>query len=70
MSNIYIAKGDTYPHREAFTSWAWHWDCKRRAWIEDNGSEKDEPCIQFAMGLPSVVVTIEAVDDGMENIHV
>lgn len=59
----YVATGDTYSHREFFTSWAWHWDAKRRAWIEDNGSEEDEPCILVIKDLPGVSVVVEEMDD-------
>jgi len=59
----YIARGDTYRHREELTAWAWHWDAKRHAWVEDNGSEPDEHCIQAIRHLPGVTVTEESVDE-------
>ena len=59
----FVATGDTYPHRETFTGWAWHWDVKRRAWIEDNGSNADDPCILAIKDLPGVHVAEE--DDGV-----
>ena len=55
----FVATGNTYPHRGMLTSWAWHWDSERRAWIEDNGSEENEPCIQAVRKLPGVTVTVE-----------
>lgn len=55
----YVATGDTYPYREEFTSWAWHWDSGRKAWVEDNHTEADNPAILFAKGLPGVTVTEE-----------
>jgi len=58
----FIATGDTYPHREEFISWGWHWDARRGAWIEDNGSERDEPCIAAIRDLPGVVVREEPTD--------
>jgi len=58
----YVATGDTYQHREEFTSWGWHWDSKRRVWIEDNGSDPDEICILAIRNLPGVVVTEEETE--------
>ena len=58
----YVATGHTYPYRETFTSWAWHWDARRRAWIEDNGSEPDELCIQAIKKLPGVTVVAEPLE--------
>ena len=55
----YVATGDTYPHRELFVSWAWHWDPDRRVWIEDNHREPDYPGIQIFRDLPGVTVTEE-----------
>ncbi len=55
----FVATGDTYPHRKTFTSWAWHWDQERKAWIEDNGSKEDERCILIIKDLPGVTVTVE-----------
>lgn len=55
----YVATGNTYPHRELFASWAWHWDTKRRAWIEDNGTTEDERGIVVIKDLPGVVVRVE-----------
>jgi hypothetical protein len=59
----FIATGDTYPHRETFTSCAWHWDGKKKAWIEDNGSEEDDICILIIKDLPGVTVTVEERKD-------
>lgn len=56
----YVATGNTYPHRERFRSFAWHWDPDRKAWIEDNGSEPDDISILWAKDLPGVTVTEEA----------
>lgn len=53
---IYIARGDTYPHRETFTSWAWHWDPDRKAWIENNKSKRNDLCILAIRDLPGVTV--------------
>jgi hypothetical protein len=58
----FVATGDTYPHRETLTSWAWHWDPDRKAWIEDNGSEEDELCIVAIKNLPGVTVTVEELE--------
>ena len=55
----YVATGDTYPHRELFTGWAWHWDAERRAWIEDNHREPDWPGLQVIRDLPGVTVIEE-----------
>ncbi len=55
----FVATGDTYPHRELFTSWAWHWDADRRAWIEDNGSFIGDIGVQVIKDLPGVTVAIE-----------
>ena len=62
----YVATGDTYPHRETFTSWAWHWDPARKAWIEDNGSPADWPGILMARDLPGVTIAEE--NDGESSI--
>lgn len=62
MAWRYIATGDTYPHRETFTSCAWHWDPDRRAWIEDNHSEPDELCIKAIRALAGVTVTQEPME--------
>ena len=59
----YVATGDTYPHRDTFESWAWHWDAGRRAWIEENNSDEDELCIVVIRRLPGVVVAVEDVPD-------
>lgn len=53
---IFIATGDTYPHRELFQSWAWHWDGKRGAWVEDNLSKRNDLCIMVIRDLPGVSV--------------
>lgn len=58
----YVATGNTYPHRDEFTSWAWHWDANRRAWIEDNGSEPDELCILVIKDLPGVTVVEQTME--------
>lgn len=58
----YVATGNTYPHREIFTSWAWHWDPKRRAWIEDNGSYVSDLAVRVIKDLPGVVVTEEPME--------
>ena len=58
----YVATGDTYPHREEFISWGWHWDAARGAWVEDNGSDPWELTIRWAKGLPGVTVTEEQDD--------
>lgn len=58
----FVATGDTYPHRELFTSWAWHWNADRRAWIEDNNSGIMEDCIQIFKDLPGVTVIEEDMD--------
>ncbi len=58
----YVATGDTYPHRETFTSWAWHWNPERKAWIEDNGCEPDDFCIQAIKKLPGVHVRREELE--------
>lgn len=55
----YVATGNTYPHRELFTNWAWHWNAERRSWIEDNGSSVSDPCIKVIMNLPGVDVAVE-----------
>lgn len=55
----YVATGNTYPHRETFISWGWHWDQDRRAWIEDNGTAAGEPGILAIKDLPGVTVTSE-----------
>ncbi len=55
----FVATGDTYPHREVFTSCAWHWNPERKAWIEDNGSDESDIVIQAIMDLPGVKVAIE-----------
>lgn len=59
MSKRYVATGKTHLHRDVLTSWAWHWDPERRAWIEDNDSEESERCIIAIRDLPGVIVTIE-----------
>lgn len=64
MKKRYVATGQTYQHQQTFASWAWHWDAERRAWIEDNGSEEEEPCIQAIKCLPGVRVAIEEDDEG------
>ena len=56
---IFVATGKTYLHRDTFISWGWHWDRKRMAWIEDNGSEENEPCITAIQKLSGVKITIE-----------
>jgi hypothetical protein len=66
MSKRYVATGDTYPHREKFTSWAWHWDSERRAWIEDNNSEPDWPGITMAYALPGVNIVVEEDSDDLD----
>lgn len=53
---IYVATGNTYQHRELLTSWAWHWDQSRKAWVEDNGSDDDEPCITEIQSLDGIVI--------------
>ncbi len=58
----FVATGDTYSHRELFTSWAWHWDADRRAWIEDNGSFISDIGVQVIMDLPGVEVAVEDMD--------
>ena len=58
----YVASGNTYPHRETFISWVWHWNPERRSWIEDNGSRPDEPCIRVIRDLPGVTVVEEPLD--------
>ncbi len=62
MKKRYVATGQTYQHRETFAECAWHWDAERRAWIEDNGSEEQELCIQVIKDLPGVRVAIECED--------
>lgn len=58
----FVATGNTYPHRELFTSWAWHWDVLRRAWIENNGSFIGDIGVQVIMDLPGVDVSVEDMD--------
>ena len=58
----FVATGDTYPHRELFTSWAWHWDQGLRAWIEDNGSYISDIGVQVIKDLPGVIVKEEDMD--------
>jgi hypothetical protein len=55
----FVATGRTYPHREAFKSWAWHWDAARRAWINENETSPDSPCIRALADLPGVHVRCE-----------
>lgn len=55
----YVATGHTYPHRELFVSWAWHWNPARKAWIENNHSPSDWPGILWAKDLPGVTVVEE-----------
>ncbi len=57
----HVATGNTYPYRETFVSWAWHWDADRRAWIEDNGTDADEPGILAIKDLPGVKVVAEPI---------
>ena len=56
----YVATGDTYPHRDELTSWGWHWNASRKAWVEESGSDPDDICIEAIRHLPGVVVTEEA----------
>lgn len=58
----YVATGNTYPHREYLTSWGWYYDSNRRAWIEENGSDSDEPCIEMIRAIPGVTVTSEEME--------
>ncbi|KKN04356.1 hypothetical protein LCGC14_1098350 [marine sediment metagenome] len=60
----HVATGNTYPYREAFTSWAWHWDTARQAWIEENGTAADEPGILAIKNLPGVKVIAEPDSKG------
>lgn len=67
---IYTATGNTFPFRKKFVGWGWHWDQRRKAWIEDNGSDPDELCIKAPSNFPGVVVcTVEvggfSIDDKM-----
>ncbi|KKN57169.1 hypothetical protein LCGC14_0564970 [marine sediment metagenome] len=62
---VYVATGNTYPHRELFQSWAWYWDASRKAWIEDNGSLPDEVCIGVFRDIPGVIVSIDGKEGSL-----
>ncbi len=57
----YIARGDTYRHREAIRHWGWHWSDAHEAWVEDSGSGDDDACIWAVRKLKGVTVTTEPI---------
>lgn len=59
----FVASGNTFSLRKSFTSWAWHWDSDRGAWIEDNNSTLEWPGIQWALDQVGVNVSIEWLDE-------
>lgn len=44
---VFQATGSTYNYREMFISWAWHWDSKKPAWINDNCLAPNDPAIMY-----------------------
>lgn len=55
----FIAKGNTYPHRNILSSWAWYWDEERCVWVNENEVSGDDCCIQIIANLPGIEVTCE-----------
>lgn len=66
----YIATGRTYAWREQFTSWAWHWDTDRRAWMNDNNCEPTDPQILFALDeeRQGVNVSMQFIDQSTDRV--
>ena len=52
----WVAYGNTYPHRETLTSWAWYWDAEHRCWRADHITDEDDPCLLAIQDLPGVTV--------------
>lgn len=55
----FVAKGNTFPHRELFRSYAWHWNQERRLWINENEISVDDYCIQAFTNLPGIEIICE-----------
>lgn len=66
---VYQATGSTYNHREMFISWAWHWDPKRVAWINDSCSAPNDPAIMYFLDQErsDVHVRMCFIDSATEN---
>lgn len=49
---VWLASGNTFPHKEGFTSWGWHWD----GYYWRIEAEANDPSLLWAERLPGVVV--------------
>lgn len=54
----FLAKGQTYSHRETLCSWGWHWDQDQKVWKAE-GFDETDPSIKAIKSLPGVTVTIQ-----------
>ena len=55
----FVAKGNTYRHREYIQSHAWWWDPAIKCWVNDSETTEDCFCIRQIANIPGVDVTCE-----------
>lgn len=56
---VFLATGNTYPHRETLQSWGWFWDQHRKAWVCEGERDATDMRVRAIKALPGVEVSIE-----------
>lgn len=60
-SPIYIAFGETFPHRFILSSFGWEWNETLNAWVKYNCKDEYSDCIQVVRSLPGVYVRFNKI---------